>query len=120
MPNWESRGDNQYRGIVLLRRGHDATQDELLKWYLGPHSRFGLSAEGIREYTGSLIVGPGPRYEYPEGRPPFDLISETWCRDRAALEGAYAHLESMGGPRDTLAAGFEERIALVAEEFRLK
>jgi len=108
-----------YKGIVLLKRREGMSREELLEWLLNSHSRYSRSVPEVLRYTGSLVVAPGPRYEFPDGEPPFDLINEIWCRDRASLERAYAQLQAMGGPDHTLAA-VSQRIPLYCEEYVLK
>ena len=108
-----------YKGIVLLKRREGMSREDLLDWLLDSHSRYSRSVAEIFRYTGSLVVAPGPRYQFPNGEPPFDLINEIWCRDRESLDKAYAQLESMGGPKHTLAA-VSQRIALFCEEYVLK
>ncbi|MBI4192167.1 MAG: EthD domain-containing protein [Betaproteobacteria bacterium] len=108
-----------YKGIVLLKRREGMSREELLDWLLNSHSRYSRSVPEVLRYTGSLVVAPGPRYEFPNGEPPFDLINEIWCRDREALEKAYVQLGAMGGPEHTLAA-VSQRIPLFCEEYVLK
>ncbi len=108
-----------YKGIVLLKRKEGMSREDLLDWLLTSHSRFSRSVPEVLRYTGSLVVAPGPRYAFPNGEPPFDLINEIWCRDRAALEQAYVQLGAMGGPESTLSA-VSQRIPLYCEEYVLK
>lgn len=108
-----------YKGIVLLKRREGMSREEFLHWLLTSHSRYSKSLPEVLRYTGSLVVAPGPRCEFPDGEPPFDLINEIWCRDRASLDKAYAQLESMGGPKHTLGAA-SQRISLLCEEYILK
>ena len=108
-----------YKGIVLLKRREGMSREDLLEWLLKSHSRYSRSVPEVLRYTGSLVVAPGPRYEFPNGEPPFDLINKIWCRDRASLEKAYAQLVAMGGPESTLSA-VSQRIPLYCEEYVLK
>jgi hypothetical protein len=108
-----------YKGIVLLKRKAGLSREEFLDWLLRSHSRFSRSVPEVLRYTGSLVVAPGPRTDFPNGEPPYDLINEIWCRDLASLEKAYAQLVSMGGPESTLSA-VSDRAALYCEEYILK
>lgn len=108
-----------YKGIVLLKRREGATKEEFLDWVVNVHSRFSRSLPEVLKYTGSLVVAPGPRTEFQDGEPPFDLINEIWCRDRATLDQAYAKLVAMGGPTHTL-SGAGKRISLLCEEYVFK
>lgn len=114
-----SESRNLYKGIVLLKRKEGTSREEFLQWLLSRHSRFSKSLPDVLRYTGSLVVAPGPRYAFPNGEPPYDLINEIWCRDRETLDRVYAQLEAMGGPTHTL-SGVSERISLLCEEYVLK
>ena len=108
-----------YKGIVLLKRREGTSREDFLNWLLTTHSKYSRSVPEVLRYTGSLVVAPGPRCEFPNGEPPFDLVNEIWCRDRASLDKAYARLESMGGPNQTL-ANVSQRISMLCEEYILK
>lgn len=110
---------NAYKAIVLLKRKKGTTKEDLLKWLLEKHSRYALEVDEILKYTGSLVVAPGPHYEFPDGEPPFDLINEIWCKDRESLDRAYAELNKAGGPAHTVAA-VSTRVSLVAAEYIIK
>ena len=109
-----------YKAVVLLRRKPGVSREDLLDWSLHKHSHFGKSVPEIYHYTTSLVVAPGPRYQYPDGEPPFDLIHEIWCADRNSLDLAYAKLDAMGGTQNALATLFSQRISLICEERILK
>ena len=116
-------GDNKaaaYKGIVLLKRKAGVSREDLLDWALNKHSHFAISVSEISRYTTSLIVAPGPRYKFPDGEPPFDLIHEIWCADRESLDNAYAKLDAMGATQAALSSHFSQRIALIGEERVLK
>lgn len=115
----EDKKPNAYKGIVLLRRKPGVSQEDLRDWALNRHSHFGKSVPEIYRYTSSLVVAPGPRYAFPNGEPPFDLIHEIWCADRESLDQAYARLDAIGGPQDALSY-VSHRIALIGEEHVLK
>lgn len=108
-----------YKGIVLIKRATGTSREEFLDWFLGPHARFGTNVDDIFRYTGSLVVGPGPRTVFPNGEASCDIVSEIWCRDREGIQKAYAQLEAMGGPKNTL-AHVSYRESLIAEEYILK
>lgn len=108
-----------YKGIVLLKRRRDMSQSDILNWALNTHAHYGRGIERIFRYTTSLVVAPGPRYSYPDGEPPFDLVNEIWCRTEDDLTQAYAELESKGGPRHSISA-VSDRISVLAQEYRLK
>jgi hypothetical protein len=108
-----------HKGIVMIKRREGTTREAFRDWFLGPHARFGTNVDEIYRYTGSLVVAPGPRYAFPDGEPPFDLISEIWCRDRAGIEQAFAKLSAMGGPQNTI-DHVSDRAAYIAEEYTLK
>lgn len=108
-----------YKGIVLLKRRKDMSQADILNWALNTHAHYGRSIDRIFRYTTSLVVAPGPRYVYPDGEPPFDLVNEIWCRTEDDLRQAYAELESKGGPKHSINA-VSDRISVLAQEYRLK
>lgn len=108
-----------YKGIVLIKRKPGTSKEAFLDWFLGPHARFGTSVEGIYRYTGSLVVAPGPRTIFPDGEASCDIVSEIWCRDREGIDKAYAQLEAMGGPSNTL-SNVGRRESLITEEYVLK
>jgi hypothetical protein len=108
-----------HKGIVMIKRRPGTSRDEFRDWFLGPHAHFGTSVDEIYRYTGSLVVAPGPRYEFAGGEPPFDMISEIWCRDRNGIEQAFAKLNAMGGPASVIDQ-VSDRVAFIAEEYTLK
>lgn len=108
-----------YKGIVLLKRKKGTRKEDLLDWLIDRHAHYGRAVDSIYRYTGSLIVAPGPRYEFEGGEPPFDLINEIWCKDRETLERAYAELDRNGGPKHTIAS-VSRRVSLIAAEYDLK
>ncbi len=108
-----------YKGIVLLKRRKDMSQADILNWALNTHAHYGRSVERIFRYTTSLVVAPGPRYAYPNGEAPFDLVNEIWCRSENDLKEAYAELERIGGPKHSLSA-VSDRISVLAQEYVLK
>lgn len=110
---------DSYKGIVLLKRRKDMSQNDILDWALNTHAHYGRSIERIFRYTTSLVVAPGPRFAYPEGEPPFDLVNEIWCRSEEDLRQAYAELESKGGPKHSIGA-VSDRVSVLAREYVLK
>jgi hypothetical protein len=118
----EEREDRMpYKAIVLLKRADGVTVEEFRAWFLGPHAGHAIDIAGERalKYTASFIVGPGPRTTFDGGEPPYDVVSELWCRDRETLEALYADLAADGGEVNEVVANSSVRISMIGEEHDL-
>lgn len=109
---------NLTKAIVLCKRASDLTPAQFRDWFVGPHaeSAVRLGGEHMERYTFSFVSAPGPRSAWDDDEPPFDVVSEMWFKDRAALDAAYRELQG-GGETSDVIRHTSQRIAVVTEEY---
>jgi hypothetical protein len=107
------------KSIVLCKRPTGMPLAEFKTWWLGPHTEQVLAQGGpeMRRVTYSFILEPGPGSKpWPNGEPPFDVISELWVDDRSAFDRTYGGLQS-GGEMFQVVDHTSIRTPLIAQEY---